>query len=557
MSPPDPLRESIAHDLIESGNEHFQIAAHPGRVLFWSADSAGRCEIVSGNWLELTGQSAEAARDEGWLAIVHPEDRERIEQALRQAVDNRQGFYQRYRLGRPDGRWMPVLHDASIRRLPSGKFNGLIATLTDESNCAEGERLLETATRQVYDFLDEVGLAALAIDPQGKLLHINGELAAALEIDAPAAIGSDWIESFVIEEDRPHIRQLLADDRPLPRETEYQLQIGQERRLYRWHLTLLRNFAGHPVSIALMGSDITRWRQLGNQFRLTAQMFDSSMEAMVITDRDNRIVSVNPAFTTLTGYRREEAIGQDPRILQSGRHDAAFYQAMWQSILEDGYWRGDIWDRRKDGSQYPKFLAITAIRDESGEIANYSAIFYDVSERLQLEERLENLAHYDSLTQLPNRMLLQDRLEQAILAADRYQQHFALLFIDLDGFKPVNDQFGHALGDAVLREVARRLQDNLRAVDTAARLGGDEFVVILNDIGNREHALQVADKLIAALAAPYELGGHQPQLAASIGVSLYPNEQGEPADLLRQADEAMYAAKQAGKCRVVCYGGVG
>lgn len=555
MPPPDFIRESLAHDLLESGNEHFQITAHPGRVLFWSADSEGRCEIVSANWLEVTGQTSEAAIDQGWLAIVHPDDRDRVMQALESAIALRQGFYLRYRIMHPDGRRLQVLHDASVRQLPSGKFNGLIATLTDESNCAEGERQLENTTRRVYDFLDEVRLAAFAIDPRGRLLHINSELAAALAIDASKAVGDDWIEQFVVNDDRARIRQLLDDDSPLPRETEYQLQTRSGPSLYRWHLILLRDFAGHPVSVAMMGSDITRWRQLGNQFRLAAQMFDSSMEAMVITDRDNKIVSVNPAFTTLTGYGRDEAIGRNPSILQSGRHGASFYQAMWRSIIEDGFWRGDIWDRRKDGSLYPKFLAITAIRDESGEITNYSAIFYDVSERKQLEEKLENLAHYDPLTQLPNRMLLQDRLEQAILAAERHQQHFALLFIDLDGFKPVNDQFGHSLGDEVLREVASRLQASLRAIDTAARLGGDEFVVILNGIDSREQAMRVAEKLIAALSAPYDINGQQPTVTASIGVCLYPSDRCGPEQLLRQADEAMYAAKKAGKRRVVFYGG--
>jgi diguanylate cyclase (GGDEF)-like protein len=241
--------------------------------------------------------------------------------------------------------------------------------------------------------------------------------------------------------------------------------------------------------------------------------------------------------------------------LQSNKHDRGFYLAMWQSILKNNYWRGDIWDRRKDGSCYPKFLAITAIRNDLGQISNYSAIFYDVSERKRLEERLENLAHYDALTQLPNRTLLQDRLEQALLNCDRQEQQLALLFIDLDGFKPVNDQFGHAFGDEVLKEVARRLNGHIRAVDTAARLGGDEFVVILGNIGQRENAEKIARKLITALAMPYHIAGKQAALAASIGISLYPDEKCPASELLRQADEAMYSAKKAGKGRVVSWGG--
>ena len=553
---PDTMnKESLAHELLEVGNEHFQIATRPARVLFWSTDSGGNCEIVSSNWPEHTGQTVDAARGSGWLDSVFPDDRERVASAVRLAITTRQGLYLHYRIRHPDGQVSQVLHDASVRTLPSGKFNGLIGTLTDETDCAKGERLIEDAARQVYAFLNDVCLAALAIDPQGRLVHINRELAATLPADPQELIGCDWISRFVCSEDRERLWRLLASPQTLPPELEYQIETAQGRRLFRWHLTLLRDCAGHPVSIALMGSDITRWRELGNRLRLTAQMFDNSMEAMVISDRDNRIVSVNPAFSILTGYSREEAIGQNPRILQSGRHDAAFYADMWRCIIEDGYWRGDIWDRRKDGSLYPKFLAITAICDETGAIHNYSAIFYDISERKRLEEKLENLAHYDALTELPNRMLLQDRLEQAILLANRQKQHFALLFIDLDGFKPINDQFGHAIGDEILRQVGRRLVDNIRAMDTAARLGGDEFVVILNDIDNRENAAQVAWKLIAALSAPYEVNEHAPTLTASVGISLYPNDEVAATDLLRQADEAMYAAKRAGKQRVIFYDG--
>jgi diguanylate cyclase (GGDEF)-like protein/PAS domain S-box-containing protein len=305
----------------------------------------------------------------------------------------------------------------------------------------------------------------------------------------------------------------------------------------------------------MMGSDITEWRRMGDRLRLNAQVFDSSNEAMVITDRQNNIISVNRAFTRLTGYEREEALGKNPRILNSGRQDAAFYRSMWESIIENGFWRGDIWDRRKDGSCYPKFLSITAIRDDGGEIVKFSAVFYDVSERKEMELQLENLAHYDSLTGLPNRMLLHDRLEQAIATAERQRQHFALLFIDLDGFKPVNDEHGHGVGDAVLKLVGERLNMVIRGMDTAARLGGDEFVVILTDIHNRENTERVAEKIIGELSEPYQVAGKTLSISASIGASLYPSDQKVAMDLLRTADEAMYQAKRDGKRRVKFYGG--
>ncbi|HET6718027.1 MAG TPA: diguanylate cyclase [Rhodocyclaceae bacterium] len=550
--------ETLAHDLLEAGNEHFQITAHPKRVLFWTTDSNGGCEVVSSNWTEYTGQALEAAHGVGWLDVIDPEDRPRVVDAMRWAIGSQSGFYLHYRICRPDGTTRRILHDASARALPSGKFNGLVGTLTDDSDSAAGDDSLENSAQRIYEFLDGVGLAAVALAPDGRLVHVNRVMAALLGKTARELIDRDWIADFVCSEDRSRLNSLLKGEQPpVPAlEFEYQVVTTQGRRLFRWRLTLIRDASGAPLSFTMMGSDITQWRQLGNRLRLTAQMFDHSTEAMVITDHNNLIVSVNPAFTRLTGYAAAEAIGKNPRILQSGRHDAAFYQAMWESIVSQGFWRGDIWDRRKDGSYYPKFLAITALRDDRGEITHFSAIFYDVSERKLLEEKLESLAHYDPLTGLANRMLLQDRLEYAIATAERHAQCFALLFIDLDDFKPLNDTYGHAFGDAVLKRVGQRLGAAVRGVDTAARLGGDEFVVILTDIGQRDNAEVVAQKILQELSAPLPIDGESVVVTASIGISLYPNDETAAAALLRNADAAMYEAKKNQRQRIAFYGGL-
>ena len=229
---------------------------------------------------------------------------------------------------------------------------------------------------------------------------------------------------------------------------------------------------------------------------------------------------------------------------------------MWHRINDQGYWRGDIWDRRKDGSFYPKYLAISVIRNEAGAVSHYSAIFYDVTERKALEDKLDHLAHYDLLTSLPNRMLLQDRLEQAIATAERQRQKFALLFIDLDGFKLINDEHGHQAGDEVLKNVAQRLLKVIRGMDTAARLGGDEFVIILTDIRTVDNAAWVAEKVIESLSEPYLVNGLSLTLSASIGVSIYPNNELVANELLRTADEAMYRAKRGGKRQVMFYDSV-
>ena len=551
--------QSLAHDLIEAGNEHFRIATQPARVLFWMVDTSGACELVSGNWLDYTGQKVDDALRQGWLEVVMAEDRDKLIEAMRLGVSAQRGFHLHYRLLMADGKARRVLHDAAARFLPSGKFNGLVGTITDESDDHSGELALQRAAQQVYDFLDGIQLAAVVIGFDGSVVHCNQVMATLCERALPDLLGENWIDRYVSPECRSQVASLVDGviaPSVLPSEMEYQIETRDGTRLFRWHLTLIRNFDGTPISIAMLGSDITQWRQVGNHLRLNAQMFDSSHEAMVITDRSNLIVSVNDAFTRLTGYAREEAIGQNPSILQSGRHDHEFYQSMWASITEQGYWRGDIWDRRKDGSYYPKYLAITAIRDDAGEIANFSAIFYDITERKAMENKLDHLAHYDFLTGLPNRMLLQDRLEQAIAMAERQSQKFALLFIDLDGFKLINDEVGHPVGDEVLKIVAQRLLAVIRGMDTAARLGGDEFVIILTDISRGENAGLVAEKVIESLSQPYLVADLSLSLSASIGVSIYPNDVLVANELLRTADEAMYMAKRGGKRQVKFYGNV-
>ena len=329
--------ELLAHDLLQSGEEHFQLAVHPQRVLFWAADSRGNCELVSANWHAMTGQTAQEARASGWLDSIHAQDRPRICAAVQAAVADRHGLFLHYRLQHPNGSIRYVLHDAAVRTLPGGALNGLIGTLTEDSGVAPSDPATSDPALPIYQFLDGISLAAIAITPQGTLLHSNQAMAEQLGTAQTLLMGVQWLQHYVAADDRAMLAALLDGNAPLsslPSEVEYQIDTPVGRRLYRWHLTLLRTAAGVPHCIAMMGTDITQWRQIGDHQRLTAQMFDSSKEAMVITDRNNCIISVNSSFTRLTGYSRDEVLGQNPRVLQSGKHDPEFYQAMWRSILE-------------------------------------------------------------------------------------------------------------------------------------------------------------------------------------------------------------------------------
>ncbi len=295
----------------------------------------------------------------------------------------------------------------------------------------------------------------------------------------------------------------------------------------------------------------TRYRQnideRNARLRVWAKVFESGTEAMLITDPASRIIEVNDTFTRITGYTRDEAVGQTPRLLNSGHHDAAFYRAMWESLTRTGAWAGEIWNRRKDGSVYPEWLSITAAHDENGQITNYVSAFSDISERKAYEVRLRHLAEYDPLTKLPNRTLLRDRLTHAIGLAARKGGKIAVLFLDLDRFKNINDSLGHAIGDQMLIEAARRLRSAVRGSDTVSRLGGDEFVLLLTELETPDHAAHVAEKLLQVVAEPFSLEGHELNVTPSIGIALFPEDGADPDALLKNADTAMYHAKENGR----------
>ncbi|MBF0400201.1 MAG: EAL domain-containing protein [Magnetococcales bacterium] len=288
-------------------------------------------------------------------------------------------------------------------------------------------------------------------------------------------------------------------------------------------------------------------QQAESNLRLAAKVFEHASEAIVITDTRGSIVEVNNAYSTITGFGREEVLGANPRIGRSGRHDAAFYQAMWQAITTTGQWSGEVWDRRKNGEIYPKWLTINAVKNHKGETTHFVGIFSDISHIKTTEERLEQLAFYDPLTRLPNRMLFKDRAKRAMEQATRHHKRGAIFFIDLDRFKHVNDTLGHAAGDALLIEVSRRLRACVRASDTVARLGGDEFTVILVDLDQGEEAATVAQKIVAAVAKPVELEGHQANIGASIGIAIFPDDGNSYESITQYADVAMYHAKESGR----------
>jgi|GEM_PF-326687 diguanylate cyclase (GGDEF)-like protein/PAS domain S-box-containing protein len=282
---------------------------------------------------------------------------------------------------------------------------------------------------------------------------------------------------------------------------------------------------------------------------LARQVIEASLDGVMIVNEKGKIEYVNPAFTKLTGYGPEEVIGKNPRLLQSGQHSVEFYDQMWRSLHETGYWKGEIWNRRKDGSIIAEWLTINTIRGEDGGISKYAGLFSDITEKKQDEERVRNLAYFDALTQLPNRRLLTDRLSLAIATAHRHNYRMAVMFLDLDLFKRINDTLGHDAGDQVLVEVSKRLQDCVREGDTVARLGGDEFVVLLPELEDPADAARLARRIIESIQEPMRLGEREMAVTTSVGIALYPEDAQDSDGLLKCADHAMYQAKEIGRNR--------
>jgi len=322
-----------------------------------------------------------------------------------------------------------------------------------------------------------------------------------------------------------------------------------------FELSVARKETGSELRFVALVRDITTRVETEQKLRLHATVFESSREGFVITDADNIIISINRAFTEITGYSMDDVIGKTPSLLHSGRQNKRFYEAMWSSLQQKQYWQGEIWNRRKNGEVYPEWLSISVVVDEQGKIVNYVGVFSDISQFKKAEETIHTLAFYDMLTELPNRQLLLDRLRQALLLSARTGHLGAILFIDIDDFKHLNDTRGYHIGDQLLIEMAKRIKSSINEDDTVARLGSDEFVVILKALNTEteiaaQMAKDVAEKIHAAIKQPLDLDGQKYYCRACIGISLFSDHDTKAEDLVKQADAAMFQAKHSGRDKI-------
>jgi diguanylate cyclase (GGDEF)-like protein/PAS domain S-box-containing protein len=513
-------------------------------------------DVQAGTWTSsdimdrLFGIDKEYKRTvDGWMALIHPDDRAMVAACLAAAAHGpAELLYQEYRIVRPSDQTVRWIHSICRPEFDAqGRLLKRFGTVQDITESKLAQAALRESKELLQRFIEHAPAALAMFDREMRYMAASGRWLENVSLAGREIIGRRHDEVHRVPERwKEAHRRGLAGETVRAEEDRYERADGSARWL-RWEVRPWRTGDGGFGGIIMFSEDITQQKQAEERLRLAASVFTHSREGIVITDLDGNILDVNDTFTRITGYARDEVLGRNPRLLSSGLHGREFYAEMWRTIKETGQWSGEIWNRHKSGEIYAEMLTINALFNENGDTSQYVALFSDISALKEHEQKLEHVAHYDILTGLPNRALLADRLHQAMAQSRRREESLAVAFLDLDGFKAVNDRNGHEVGDQLLTTLAARLKQALRNGDTLARLGGDEFVVVLQDMGDIDQRAHVLNRLLEAVGEPAILGDLVLQVTASLGVTFYPQARDVDADLLlRQADHAMYQAKLAG-----------
>nr|MBL8410320.1 EAL domain-containing protein [Dechloromonas sp.] len=511
-------------------------------MVFVSQGSVGLCGYMSD---ELIGNTCIS-----WEELTYPEDRTLVRQAIEAAIREESRFAIQYRITDAKGQLKWVAERGMAIRDEQGRIaiEGFIEDITAQRTTLQALEQAELRYRNIFEHASE-GIFQTTGD--GRYLAANPALARLYGYSNPTELIADLSDIkhrlYVQPGRRDDFLQLIAAEGEV---------INFESEVYRRNgsrIWISENahavFGADGELIFYEGTvrDITSRKATEDRLRMLAMVFSNSNEAIIVTDANNRIIATNPAFTELTGYSEAEVLGRNPRLLSAGSTEPEVFRSMWSSLHQHGAWQGELWDRRKSGEAYPKWLSISVVRDNAGRITHHIGSFIDISELKATQERIRHLAHHDTLTNLPNRFSLHEKLEQALSFCRRNNRQLALMLIDLDRFKTINDTLGHHAGDALLVQVADRLRATVRDSDIVARLGGDEFVVALPGINSPSDAAHLADKIARRISEPYQIIGQEQRTSPSIGICLYPNDAVEIGDLLKNADVAMYHAKAQGR----------
>jgi diguanylate cyclase (GGDEF)-like protein/PAS domain S-box-containing protein len=531
-----------AQQLLQNKERMLSESQHIAHIGSWSLDLTTNSITWSEETYLICGVTKElfVPSEKTLLELVHPHDRAEMKAWISDCRAGKEMHELDFRIMQQDGAIRYLRGSGGLQYDEMGKPIRMVGSIQDITERKQANRILHQLKAMIDISLD----GFLMVDLLGNVLQVNEAYA-------------KMVGYSVDELANKNINQLKTIEEP-GRVNEYIAKIVSHG--YDLFESRHRHKDGHVIEIEVSAAylpefqqfclfcrDITERKRIELDLRIAATAFESQ-EAMVITDIQSVILRINKAFSESTGYSEEEIVGRKISLLKSGRHDKAFYAAMWNSLLAVGSWQGEIWDRRKNGEIYPKWLSITAVKDGDYTISHYVATHTDISERKAADEKIQQLAFYDPLTELPNRRLLEERLKHGINMERRDGRQLALLMLDLDKFKAVNDSLGHLAGDELLQQVAERITARLREVDLVARLGGDEFVVLLEDIANPEDAARVAEEIIADLTKPFCLTlSDNIRIGASIGISLYPKHGINAEALMDHADAALYQAKDAGR----------
>jgi diguanylate cyclase (GGDEF)-like protein/PAS domain S-box-containing protein len=553
----DITARAKAEQALQQSRQQAQRYLDVAGVILIALDSGGRVQLVNHRGCEILGASEADILGKDWFEHFLPESvRGEIREAFDQMLKDNLPFVEYMEnaiLTRSGEERVIAWHNATLWD-EAGRISGVLTSGEDITESRRAEQALRDSRERLNLLLDSMAEAAYGVDFEGNCTFVNRAFMHTMGYQDKDELLGKPIHAL--------IHHSHADGSPYPESecgmhraylSNQAINLSDEVFWRKDGSAIPVEFWSNPIVIdgEVAGAiatfiDITERKRAAEQLAIAAKVFEQSGEGILITDAQPNIVMLNQAFTDITGYSADEALGENPRMLASGRHDRAFYQAMWEAITKQGRWQGEVWNRRKDGSLYLELLSIIRVLDSAGAVTHYIGVSRDITEEKAAQEQVQQLAYYDPLTGLPNRALLNERAHQCIRATRRNRASLAVMFMDLDHFKDVNDTLGHRIGDELLIAVASRMKEAMRDVDTVSRQGGDEFVVILPNTDN-EGAARVAEKLLAAVAQPCEVEGHLLAVTLSIGIAMYPHD-GEAFDVLsRSADAAMYRAKHDGR----------
>jgi len=539
------------HDALRMSERRYLNMLEDQTELICRFERDGTLSYVNNAYAHFFYQSQSALIAQKWQPDVFPEDLPKIYEKLGTLSPSNPVVVIENRVVGRDAkiRWVQFTNRAFYDA--EGRLIETQAVGRDITELKEAEEATNAALHYSRSLIEASLDPLVTISAEGKITDVNKATEDVTGVHRSVLIGSDFADYFTEpDKARAGYQQVFSQGFV----TDYPLAIRHVSDRVTdvlYNASVYRDDDGHVRGVFAAARDITERKKAESALRVAAIAFEAQ-EGMMVTDAKAVILHVNRAFSAITGYAEAEVLGKTPQILSSGRQDAAFYADLWDQLHTKGYWIGEIWNRRKNGEAYPELLAISAVKDLNGTTTNYVGTFNDITSRKTAADEIQHLAFYDSLTNLPNRRLLMDRLKQALLTSVRSGKAGALLYIDLDNFKSINDTLGHNIGDQLLQQVAKRLESCIREDDTAARLGGDEFVVMLEGLGHdaidaASQAEMIANKILVAIRQPYQLPDREFHSTTSIGVVLFGQQGQSQDDLLKQADIAMYQAKVAGR----------